>query len=1094
MLKSMTVRATIAAILAGLSMSAYAIADSPKRVDIPAGELRQALLQASEQFGTDLVYSPEQIRGIQTRGAHGQLTTEQAVSKLLEGTPLELRTDPSGAMLITLPANSSSLSTKGRGTEEAPTSTGEEKKSIWSRLRLAQSETPSPSQGKGRGEDRDESSSKEENSSAKGTAEKIRGVPEILVRGKKTLNMNVDIPRTENDPQPYVVIGSDEIHASAAANVEELFAGRLPMNATLGSQAQAPTSSRGAGSDFNLRGLGNNQTLLLVDGQRLPIVNGGSTFIPPDLNAIPLGLIERIEVLPSTASGIYGGGATGGVINVITAKSLEGGQLNASFGGSFRGDADQHRLDGAWGGRLPTGGTFAAGFSYSKFDGLRVGDRDLAERARGRQLAANPAAFFGATAPPAGVTANIRSTNGSSLVLDTGRALGSPITFVPMGYGGAASDSGAALVANAGTYNLDIPNSALGTEADALSAYETDSFLFGARQPLGERLELFTDLSWYQNVSRGYGSDGRPTTVSLPADAPTNPFTTAVTVQLPAVGLLDEQKTRIAAIRATLGWIYRLGGDWLVSGDAAWGRSSYRYYRTTPALGDPDGTGPGIAFATAISTGIFDPLRDVNTFAPDWAPYRLPLRNQVYGPAIATLTLGTLRASGPVLTLPGGDAGLTAALEWRRDEVEDVYFDNLSVDAVPSVSLFPNKAQETRSAYVEFHAPVFGSANARPWVRELDLQASVRYENVGTESVNPGNVAAASRDSPFPPYAQVDNTVGATSFTLGLRYAPFQGVTLRASYGTGFLAPDVSQIASSERTVSGVALSDPRRGGATTVVPPFLILEGGSDALQPEKSHSWSAGAVIEPQFAPGLRLSADYTRIRKTSEIYLPLINDVLSFEDILPGRVTRAPLTDADRAAGYTGGIVTSVDTRQLNIGTTELSAVDVQADYRWTIGDWGQFGASAVATYNPQFERRFTPTQSATDYVGFQNILKWRGNLGLSWSRGPWQAAWNTQFYDSYHQYTPTTTAAAIAASILNQGASRIPAQAYSDASIAINLAAVGDGSVVRGTELRVAVQNIFDRKPPVMSTTAGTQGYSRYGDPRLRRFTVSLSKHF
>ena len=90
-MKATTVRATIAAILAGLSISAHALADpsqtDTKTIDIPAGDLRQALLMASEQFGADLVFSPEQVKGFKTSGARGQLTTEQAVIKLHNVTP-----------------------------------------------------------------------------------------------------------------------------------------------------------------------------------------------------------------------------------------------------------------------------------------------------------------------------------------------------------------------------------------------------------------------------------------------------------------------------------------------------------------------------------------------------------------------------------------------------------------------------------------------------------------------------------------------------------------------------------------------------------------------------------------------------------------------------------------------------------------------------------------------------------------------------------------------------------------------------------------------------------------------------------------------
>jgi iron complex outermembrane recepter protein len=101
MTKLMTVRTTVAAILACCSFSAHAIADAPKQVNIPAGDLRQALLKLSAQLGTELVYRPEQVQGVQTAGARGELTTEQTILRLLEGTPLVLRTDPSGAMLIT---------------------------------------------------------------------------------------------------------------------------------------------------------------------------------------------------------------------------------------------------------------------------------------------------------------------------------------------------------------------------------------------------------------------------------------------------------------------------------------------------------------------------------------------------------------------------------------------------------------------------------------------------------------------------------------------------------------------------------------------------------------------------------------------------------------------------------------------------------------------------------------------------------------------------------------------------------------------------------------------------------------------------------
>jgi hypothetical protein len=103
MLMKVTIRALLLALASTLSMAAYARADAPKHVDIPAGDLPQALLRLSSQYGADLVYRPEQVYGLKTHGAHGEFTTEQAVTRLLQGTPLELRVDSSGAILIAPP-------------------------------------------------------------------------------------------------------------------------------------------------------------------------------------------------------------------------------------------------------------------------------------------------------------------------------------------------------------------------------------------------------------------------------------------------------------------------------------------------------------------------------------------------------------------------------------------------------------------------------------------------------------------------------------------------------------------------------------------------------------------------------------------------------------------------------------------------------------------------------------------------------------------------------------------------------------------------------------------------------------------------------
>src|SRR5580658_3146718 len=96
----MTFRSTLAAVACALSFSVHAIADAPKKVEIAAGDLRSALLQLSKTFGVELFYQPSQLDHFHTAGVQGNYTPEAAMRLLLKGTPLELRTDPSGAMMV----------------------------------------------------------------------------------------------------------------------------------------------------------------------------------------------------------------------------------------------------------------------------------------------------------------------------------------------------------------------------------------------------------------------------------------------------------------------------------------------------------------------------------------------------------------------------------------------------------------------------------------------------------------------------------------------------------------------------------------------------------------------------------------------------------------------------------------------------------------------------------------------------------------------------------------------------------------------------------------------------------------------------------
>lgn len=389
--------------------------------------------------------------------------------------------------------------------------------------------------------------------------------------------------------------------------------------------------------------------------------------------------------------------------------------------------------------------------------------------------------------------------------------------------------------------------------------------------------------------------------------------------------------------------------------------------------------------------------------------------------------------------------------------------------------------------------PLIAKTAPKAWAQSLELQVSARHEEYKTRSDGSG----------FYPDPLPDNInyttqkLSSTNYTAGLHFVPTDYLTLRASTGTGFLPPTVIQIGSSQTVISTSLGTDPRRGNTGTYVGvPYTQISGGNLNIRPETSRSWSAGAIFTPQFVPGLRLSIDYTKIEKTDEIQIPTPQFILDRQDELADRIVRGPNLPGD-PAGWAGPII-SFDRSLINIAATSVEAWDIQADYLMNPENLGKFRWYAVATWQPHYKNKLRPDVAETDRVGFSGgPLKWRGNLGLDWNLGAWAVRWNMQFYDSYRVYTATASPTQIADAVLTQGADRIPSQIYHDLSVNYRFARANSGLLrfFDNSEISVGMQNLFDKSPPIVAaSSAGSLGYSAYGDPRLRRFSISFRKTF
>ena len=297
-------------------------------IDIRAQPLSSALRDLARQTGAELLFDRDLVRGMQAPRIKNRLTVEASLRQLLGDTGLTMRRASSGAWVI-------------------------------ERRRAAPAPAPAPYLAR---------------------IPVDLPISEILVTAKRS--QNADIQRRESDVQPYQVSTGEEIVRAHRDNLDQFFRSRVTGNA----QALPPSllDQGETNSLIDMRGLGIENTMILVDGRRMPGVPDPSTGIDqPDINPIPIHGIDRIETLTGTAGGIHGFGALGGVVNVILKRDYRGAEIHATGGVSSRGDTPRLALEGRVGFTPDHGRTdimLEIGFSDER--PLLVGQRDYTIRNR----------------------------------------------------------------------------------------------------------------------------------------------------------------------------------------------------------------------------------------------------------------------------------------------------------------------------------------------------------------------------------------------------------------------------------------------------------------------------------------------------------------------------------------------------------------------------------------------------------------------------------------------------------------------------------------------------------------------------------------
>lgn len=325
--------------VAALALSATAAWADGAMLALPEQTLAQSLKQVARATGTNILFTPDAVAGVTARPLSGQMTARDAVNALLVDTNLQVISDDSGGLIVTR----KSSGTRGQAALQATP------------IRDAQNEAPAPSGDQ--------------------PEKKVDDTPQrekVTVTGSRI--------RGARSASPIVTITQDDMRRSGQNNLGEVvralpqnFAGGQNPGVMPGSNSNNPNNvNLSGGSGLNLRGLGPDATLTLLNGTRLPY---DGLFQATDLSAIPVAAIDRIEILLDGASAIYGSDAVGGVANIILKRDYDGAELSARFGAATDGGYGQRQFTGLAGSAWASGGFLVAG-EYSRNDAIRAGHRD----------------------------------------------------------------------------------------------------------------------------------------------------------------------------------------------------------------------------------------------------------------------------------------------------------------------------------------------------------------------------------------------------------------------------------------------------------------------------------------------------------------------------------------------------------------------------------------------------------------------------------------------------------------------------------------------------------------------------------------------
>ncbi|WP_230635432.1 TonB-dependent receptor domain-containing protein [Sphingomonas sp. Leaf4] len=897
---------------------------------------------------------------------------------------------------------------------------------------------------------------------------------EILVTGSRIRRIAAD------SPSPVAVVDADQIRATGATQIADVINQLPALAVTLTNQTSNRTGNAGVNA-LDLRGMGTQRTLVLIDGRRqVPSVPGTSAV---DLSNLPASLIQRVEVVTGGASALYGADAVAGVANFITKRDFQGVDANLRYGASTRGDLDIYSMD------LTAGRNFADGRGnvtlygfYEQQPGSVTGaDRPWTAggypfytRANANQkyyISDDNQNIYSSDSPQVVLGGKLYAINPNGTL--RAPQLGSQgfTNAVPVTVSNTNSEALGTLVTNSGgEYHGRYDGWYLAVPSERFSTRFSGNF------EVSPALKLFALASLSQNRSEAayapltaFGSN------SVPRDSPfiTPAILAANGGALPANGLYFARRMMELGTPSTLyrrqtfqsafgaeGDFRLLAHDWNYSTYYSYGVTEQQVRRInntsnrrwTLGLNSTTGAnGQAVCRSTLTAPGngcvAINPLLPLTQQMIDYVQYSSSWSRSVMKQQVASGYV-----SGGLFDLPGGSVEAVIGAEYRKESndigVSDEfnpknarYDPTLGITATPLLGKY-----DVKEAYGELHVPLLKDV---PGFRSLSVDGAVRLSD----------------------YSTAGNT---TTYKVGGEWAPFRDIRFRATYGKAVRAPNIGELYTAS-SIGGMWITDPcqtwnlaNRVDKTQYTPKNCatinpgdrntywvyrdIISKGNLDLKPETARTLTVGTVLQPRFIPGLSLTVDYFNIDLRDSI------DAFPAQTLINKCVDQPTLTNIfcpliQRDANNN---LLSVVTQKLNLAKYLTRGIDFGLQYATALDRLGIAGVSGRlsvdANYTRLLKREYTldPTDptTTTEYRGVFGSPTWKGVVRTAYTADSWGANWTLR------HFSPMRTSPSVTSALYEKRYT--PDVFYNDFSAWVRL--------LPGVDLSGGLNNAFDRKPP------------------------------